>query len=233
MNVATEPGLSAQVNPVTSIPEVTHDSGDLGYSLANGSNAFLNLKQLLQDENEFHAIYSAHNSPRPPFASDPRLRALLAQLPSKPAVEELVAVYFADVNWQYFILEKCYFDCLLSCWYGVNTGSVKHLDLEQIAKELHYFPALLYQVLALALQFLSPGSTAWKLLSPNDISLCGSYSDIGMELMTTLGRPGLALTAVQADFLRTSWLKNNGRGVEVWHSIGNAIRYVYLQCYHI
>lgn len=228
MNVVTETGPTTHVNPIGSIPEVTQESGDLGYSLATGSNAFSNLKQLLQDENQLHATYSAHNSPRPASASDPRLRALIAQLPSMPAIEELVAAYFADVHWHYFILEKYYFDHLFSCWYGVDTGSVEHLDPEQLAKELHYFPALLYQVLALALQVLSPGSIAWKLLSPNDVSLCASYSDIGMEVMAILGRPGLALTAVQADFLRTSWLKNNGKGVEAWHSIGNAIRYVVL-----
>ncbi|EHK20805.1 uncharacterized protein TRIVIDRAFT_153605 [Trichoderma virens Gv29-8] len=51
-----------------------------------------------------------------------------------------------------------------------------------------------------------------------------TYSDLGDELLYFLGRPGFALAAVQADFLRSSWLKNCGRGVESWHTIGNAIR---------
>jgi len=185
--------------------------------------------QLLQDENEFHAINAAHNRPCQPFPPDFRSQALIAQLPSKPAIEELIAAYFTDVNWHYFILEKYYFDCILSCWYGVDIGPVKHLSTEELSKELRYFPALLFQVLALAIQFLPPGAPAWKHLSANDIALCGSYSDIGVELMTILGRPGVALTAVQADFLRSSWLKNIGRGVEAWHSVGNAIRYVLSQ----
>jgi hypothetical protein len=115
---------------------------------------------------------------------------------------------------------------LLSCWYGANVGSIKHLNPEQLAKELRYFPALLYQVLALALQFLPPGAAAWKHLSTSDMALCGNYSDIGVELMTVLGRQGVALAAVEANFLRSSWLKNIGRGVEAWYSVGNAIRYV-------
>jgi len=110
---------------------------------------------------------------------------------------------------------------------------VKYLSPEELSKELRYFPALLFQVLALALQFLPSAAAVWKRLPTNDIALCRRYSDIGVELMVILGRPGVALTAVQADFLRTSWLKNIGRGVEAWHSIGNAIRSVYLRNYPV
>ncbi|OQV06855.1 Fungal specific transcription factor domain-containing protein [Cladophialophora immunda] len=56
------------------------------------------------------------------------------------------------------------------------------------------------------------------------MNLCQKYSDIGEELMIQAQRENVALTTVQADFLRASWLKNIGKGVEAWRSIGNAIR---------
>jgi hypothetical protein len=168
-----------------------------------------------------HTTLQANN-----FVFDSKSQALVAQLPSKPAIEELVAAYFTDINWHYFILEKYYFDCLLSCWFGAYTDPVKHLNPEELANELRYFPTLLYQVLALAVQFLPPEAAGWKSMSKTDIALCRNYSNIGADLITVLGRRGVAVTAVEADFLRTQWLKNIGRGVEAWYSIGNAIRYV-------
>lgn len=132
--------------------------------------------------------------------------------------------FFANVNWHYFILEKYYFDCLFACFSGAPLESVKHLSYEEIIKELRYFPAMLFQVLGLAIQFLPFESHVWKYLAPNELVTCHRYSDIGMELMTHLGRENVALTAVQADFLRAAWLKNIGKGVEAWYSVGNAIR---------
>ncbi|KAJ9634335.1 hypothetical protein H2204_006412 [Knufia peltigerae] len=146
------------------------------------------------------------------------------RLPSKMAINKLVEVFFIDVNWQYFILEKLYFDSLLTCWYGTNVKTLSHLSHEELERELYYFPALLFQVLGLAIQFLSLKSPVWEFLTQADMALCHKYSDIGAELMTQAQRHNVALTTVQADFLRASWLKNIGKGVEAWHSIGSAIR---------
>lgn len=142
------------------------------------------------------------------------------------AIIKLVEVFFDDVNWQYFILEKQYFDSLLICWYGtqVETLPLPHLSHEELLRELDYFPALLLQVLGLAIQFLPLNSPVWEFLSQSDMALCQKYSDIGAELMMHIQKENVALTTVQADFLRASWLKNIGKGVEAWRSIGNAIR---------
>ncbi|KAF7591321.1 hypothetical protein BBP40_001697 [Aspergillus hancockii] len=47
----------------TGVAESPQGSGDLGYSLIAGSNAFVGLKEVLQDEDEFQHITSAHNRP--------------------------------------------------------------------------------------------------------------------------------------------------------------------------
>lgn len=221
-------------------------AADLGYSLSKGGNTLVDLKQvgastlsllgsiqiglltyrpqLVQNEGGFHAVSPTVDRPAQQRAPCTASSALIAQLPSRMAISKLVAVFYSDVNWQYFILEKYYFDCLLACWYDANVESLPHLGHEEISRELYYFPALLFQVLGLAIQFLPFDSPVWEFLSKADVDLSQRYSDIGIELMTHLKRERVALTAVQTDFLRASWLKNVGKGVEAWHSIGNAIR---------
>ncbi|KAB8238699.1 uncharacterized protein BDW43DRAFT_262437 [Aspergillus alliaceus] len=205
-------------------PENPRGSGDLGYSLIAGSNAFVGLKEILQDDDEFQHINSAHNRPfRSPILKT-HARALISQLPSSQVLQQLVAIFFSEVNWHYYILERFYFDDLFSRWQSSEGGSVKYLTHRELSLELQYFAAVLFQVVALSLQFLPPDALALTQLSSNELSSSYKYSEIGDELVTVLGRHGVALTAVLADFLRASWLKNLGRGIEAWHSAGNAIR---------
>lgn len=140
------------------------------------------------------------------------------------AINKRVEVFFDDVNWQYFILEKQYFNSLLTCWCATNVETLPHLDHTEFERELYHFPALLFQVVGLAIQFLPLNSPAWEFLSQADKALCQTYSDIGVELMMLAKRGPVAITVIQADFLRASWLKNIGKGIEAWRGIGNAIR---------
>ena len=99
--------------------------------------------------------------------------------------------------------------------------------------EVRYFPALLFQVIALSLQFVPTGWDTLAGLPASQVSSPQMYSDLGDELLSLLGRPGLAITGVQAEFLRSSWLKNCGRGIESWHTLGSAIRFVrFRSLYH-
>lgn len=135
------------------------------------------------------------------------------------------------MNSHYFILERYYFNELFSRWPPKeDIEPVKYLTSIQLSTELRYFPALLFQVIALSLQFLPPD---WHGLSGSSYELFTSrtYSDLGDRLLYLLERPGLAITAIQADFLRSSWLKNCGRAVEAWHTVGYAIRYVLCSFY--
>ncbi|OQD79222.1 hypothetical protein PENANT_c057G08339 [Penicillium antarcticum] len=80
------------------------------------------------------------------------------------------------------------------------------------------------EVTCLTLQFLPSEQIETARVSANDLANSQSYSDIGDQLLSNLGRPGAALSGVQAEFLRASCLKNAGRGTEAWHALGNAIR---------
>lgn len=133
--------------------------------------------------------------------------------------------YFSEVNCHYFLVEEYYFGDLLRRWHGdYGTDPTKHLNADELSRELRYFPAMLFQVLALAVQFLSPETPAFRSLSENDLIMCHGYSDTGIELLSALGGQGSAVTVVQTHLLRSAWLKNLGRGVDAWHSIGTAIR---------
>lgn len=175
---------------------------------------------------EFQEVSTAYNDASRFASSKGDAESLIAKLPPRTVIEALVKIFFDEVNSHYFILEEFYFNELFSRW-PRNEGiePVKYLSSVQLSAELRYFPALLFQIIALSLQFLPPD---WKILSGSsyELSTSRTYSDLGDRLLYVLERPGLAITAIQADFLRSSWLKNWGRAVEAWHTIGYAIRCV-------
>ncbi|KAK6446696.1 hypothetical protein FP744_10002946 [Trichoderma asperellum] len=217
-----QPGPSKALS-VESECENTQEAVDLGYSLVSGSNAFVGLQEALGNE-EFQDISTAYND-APQFDSSKRdADSLIAKLPPRTVIEALVKLFFDEVNSHYFILEHVYFNELFSRWPPKERiEPVKYLNFVQLSTELRYFPSVLFQIIALSLQFVPPD---WGVLSGASYELATSrtYSDLGDRLLYLLGRPGLAITAVQADFLRSSWLKNCGRAVEAWHTIGHAIR---------
>lgn len=174
--------------------------------------------------NEFQSIHAVYNRGlSPPFQLYPEALSLSSHLPPKHIIDELLGTFFSDVNWHYFIVEKFYFNDLLSRWYNTETSQLTYLSSYEFSQELKYFPCLLFQIVALSLQFLPPGAAVWDFFK-EEKNLSQKYSDMGMKLLEVLGGQGIALTAVQTSLLRASWLKNLGRGIEAWRSLGNAIR---------
>ncbi|KAJ5648813.1 uncharacterized protein N7484_002536 [Penicillium longicatenatum] len=193
--------------------------------MAIGDNMMLNVPYTFVPGNdEFQNITATYNI-GPRFRSEENIQTLIAKLPPRTVIEALVDFFFSEVNWHYCILEKLYFDDLLTRWSpNEEMGVVSYLEIAELSMGLRYFPALLFQVIVLALQFLP---SDWGILaqsSSTGIATSQTYSDFGDELLFLLGRPGFTLAAVQADFLRSSWLKNCGRGIEAWHAVGYAIR---------
>ena len=195
---------------------------------------YISLSKILIDnkvlgDGEFQNLTAAHNDAQPSALPKAKIQALIAKLPPRPVVEALTSFFFDAVNWHYFILERVYFDSLLSRWPPTDRmEAVGYLTVAELSMELRYFPTLLFQVIALSLQFVPNDWDALAELPTARDSAAQVYSDLGHELLSLLGRPGLSITAVQADFLRSSWLKNCGRGIESWHMLGSAIRFV---CY--
>ena len=94
---------------------------------------------------------------------------------------------------------------------------------------MQFFPALLFQCLALALQFQpledDPNLDSLKYavgMSFDDVA--SEYSQCGISIMALLGKRHTTLTTVQAGFLRTAFLKNYGMVPESWHSLSQTIR---------
>lgn len=152
---------------------------------------------------------------------------LIERLPSWSVVEELKEVYFAEANWYYVLLAPYFFNKSLQFWREVRSDSTS-FDPGQLDRDLQCFPALLFQVLATALQFLPLRTTTAKALGIENYErsdqMSQEYSSIGMQIVDILGRHNPTITAVEHDMMRAAWLKNESRGKEAWYSLGNAIR---------
>src|SRR5699024_6624310 len=104
---------------------------------------------------------------------------LISRLPPKHVTDELIATFFSDVNWHYFIVEEYYFSDLFSRWYSTGTSQPTYLSSYELSQELRYFPCLLFQIVALSLQFLPPGAPAWRFFQ-DETSPSQKYSDMGV-----------------------------------------------------
>jgi hypothetical protein len=136
-----------------------------------------------------------------------------------------VTLYFTTINWQYCILESYEFRLLLRKWLATNRNTVAELQ-----QDLLCFPALLFQVLAVALHFAPPQAYATtrgeEIQQMSCVNLSRSYSDVGVNVMNLLGENGRGVIAIEHHFIRAWWLKTSGRKADAWHSIGTAIRSV-------
>lgn len=156
---------------------------------------------------------------------------MLSELPSHTVLAYLVAVFFAEVNAAAQVLERYYFDKTLVEWLTV-TATRPNDALEQLSRHVAYFPALLFQVLAMGVHFLPKHDDVMTPL-PAELqdtdtrkALAQRYSSLGEELMTLLGRQNSTICGVEHDILRVYWLKTTGRGTAAWHVLGTGIRYV-------
>lgn len=151
-----------------------------------------------------------------------------AVLPEQHIVHALVDVYFHEADWYFTVLDRYSFDRAYRDWLLHGPYGTTSAKSGFVADDI-FFPALLYQLLAMAIQFLpeySPALSSMRQcgLAPND-HLSQSYSDAGESILDLLGRHHHSIVAVQADLLRCAWLKNSGQGSRAWYSLGSAIRY--------
>lgn len=164
--------------------------------------------------------------PRPRLTQE--YKTITAQLPSHIVLRELVDAYFSEANWHFQVLERYYFDEIFAAWLGTSCVESILEDQRSGQREILHFPALLFQVLAVAIQFLPPDTTASRTLQLTDTSAYRSisqrYSNLGEALMASLGRWGSTVTGIQHDMMKSLWFKTNGRGLASWQALGNAIR---------
>lgn len=162
---------------------------------------------------------------------------LVAQLPHFSVIRDLIDLLFSDMDWYLMCLDRCYFEDSLAHWVKVSTDVVRDQDLKPLSRELHYFPALLFQVLAVALQFLPLNTTVASSLRLHDTASLDKqsecYSKTGLEVMALLGRQQPTITSVEHDLLRLIWLKNCSRGAESWHFLNHGVRQAQLLGLHL
>lgn len=148
----------------------------------------------------------------------------MQHLPSDSITTSLVDVYFTEANWWFMVLERYYFTRLFQLWLDTGAKSVKHRNIQSLSRDLQYFPGLLFQVIAVALQFL-PANHPLQHHKNQDLELeSQKYSRMGVEIINLLGNQNCTITSVEFGLMRCLWLKNCSRGNEAWYTLGNTIR---------
>lgn len=213
---------------IAQLTQATNLAGKIGYSSQKESNALQSLQKSFRIPEELiklHdpvAINPNGTSTDPSLAS--RYRSLVALLPPVSISRALIDTYFVEVSWYSAQLDQYYFEADYTAWQKAYDATC----IKNLTRNLQFFPALLFQVLAVAVQFLPSNNATAKLLRVEDsISrerVSHSYSTAGTEIMTVLKRHNPTLTSIQSDQIKALWLKCSSRGTESWHSVSDAVR---------
>ncbi|KAH8587536.1 hypothetical protein B0O99DRAFT_694418 [Bisporella sp. PMI_857] len=115
---------------------------------------------------------------------------LISGFPSHAAVDELVDIFFSEIN------------CSDSPW------------MESTSSSLKSFPSLLAQLIAITMLYLPPEAKIEGLPVIDYLELSERYSNIGVNLVRLLGHRGTTTVTIQHDLLRAAWLKNRGHGAQ-------------------
>ncbi|KAK3944540.1 OMPdecase-domain-containing protein, partial [Diplogelasinospora grovesii] len=221
---------------------------NFGYSQTGAST--LGFLQRIESASSNHQESSASPMSRLPgqqneggdhFTMRERYKSLIRQLPEKTFIDRLVDVFFVEINWQYYGLDRDVFDRQMAEWHALPFKLLNAGGPQALPPDLRAFPGLLFQVLAIALLVLPCGNTGspteharkngdpdfQKLKYARDMTfedLAVDYSESGMAILSLLGKRQMSVTTVLAGFLRASFLKYVALVTEAWHAIGSTIR---------
>lgn len=223
----TKKTIEEEAEASQSIQETTL-TGQIGYSQNQGNHAFKTLQQSFRIPDELIRLHDpVANDPTraskdPSFTS--RYRGLVSCLPPVTVARALIDTYFTEVSWYSATIDRFYFEDDYASWLKSYDGAC----IQGLSRNIQFFPALLFQVLAVALQFLPPGTLTGRLLQVEESAgrerLSHRYSTAGVEIMSLMKRHNPVLNSIQADQVRALWLKCCSRGTESWYSITDAIR---------
>jgi hypothetical protein len=202
---------------------------DFGYSSHGNINSMSLLHSAKLCGGQATSLSSSRTTNQATFRNDAnrKYKDAVRQLPSQACIDLLVQTFFSDINWQYDVLDEESFKEHLVAWREISYSDLQ-VGFENLALETVVFPALLFQVLALALLFHPPhDEMIGSLITMADMTfhdLGGEYSDTGADLLALLGKRDLTIATVQAGLLRASFLKSSGKVIEAWHTLGATIR---------
>jgi len=195
----------------------------IGYSTSSHASDIITENQIT------HGYQSDPELPLPPDISDATMTMYLgmkARLPVRSIQEELLIIFFQECNWFFGLLEPYCFRKLQRKIEAIEQ------DVSRNAQQMltsWSFTALLFQTLAVALQFLPAGATCIEALAIQNRAtrdaLSERYSNISSHIISIVSQTKTDITCVECLLLRAFWLKNSGRGKESWRALGNCVRY--------
>jgi hypothetical protein len=151
---------------------------------------------------------------------------LIDSLPSEDYAMILIDNYFVEYNWHYSLVDHNLFMNQLGIFY-LALAAIKSGAQARFAADVLYFPALMFELIALSLRFL-PLTYDRKL----DVLLNGrsatewskDYNNASAAIQDLLGKQSAGLISIQASFLRVVWLKVNSQITESWLALGEVVR---------
>lgn len=147
------------------------------------------------------------------------------QLPIREIRHALIEVYFGKCNWFFGLVGRSHFDEWLAEWEVLNQDLGSSTGL---VMRCWRFTGLLFQLLAVALQFLEPYDACLDSFDVDSdasrTALSHRFSENGVQLSDLAGRYDADIVGVHQGLLRAFWLKNSGRGKEAWFTLGECIR---------
>jgi hypothetical protein len=226
---AEEGGAYSVIKPAES--DSAAQVSAFGYAKSNGNNnTTLGIFKKIEDyDNDSSALISSLTSTATDHSGlREKYKSLIRQLPSKPFIEKLVTTYFQEVNYQYYPLDEGIFRDLLKSWNNLSFSTLNK-GPQELSGDLQFFPGLLFQTLALALQFqppdYDPSLDSLKYAAGMSLDdLASDYSESGCQILCLLGKRNTTLVTVQTGFLRTQFMKNCGLVPESWHNLSQTIR---------
>lgn len=199
-------------------------SSHLGY--AKSSTGTLGIIQRIEDLDRESTQQSSGQPPSGDMATA-QYMALIRQLPPKRYTKTLVHFFFAELAWRYDIVDEEMFLNDLYTWEQVSYAARSRPF--NLAPDVRYFPALLFQILAQSLLFQpaqhSNNLDDLKHTPDMDLAdLAAEFSDAGCQVGAIFGIRDVTFVKVQAGLLRACFQKTTGLVVEAWHTLGGAIR---------
>ncbi|PVH82872.1 hypothetical protein DL98DRAFT_455720 [Cadophora sp. DSE1049] len=194
-----------------------------GYSSISNSNAFMEADGVIPLPYSLLGLadsFSYFRSQRP----RKKYWQLVSELPPSDIIDELVSTYISDVHWIYGIIEPQYFYADLQEFRRFTSNTSGSASINSVSATLKCFPAVLFQILATALQYLPRGAKIEQLLGTTSQKLSLRYSSAGVEIIQLLGNQDNCIAAVVHDLIRAAWLKNCGRGAQAWHALSDSTR---------
>lgn len=152
----------------------------------------------------------------------------MSRLPSEQVTRALIDAHFSAENWSFPILDEHYFRALYKDFQSRVLAKFSYRADTRLPTTLTSFPALLFAVLAVTLQFTVPNSAEARALDISTtvqcIRLSQWYLDTGQRITRLFEQQKPTTTLIEFDLLKMSWMKNIGLGSEAWQSLGTALR---------